>query len=196
RPQAQRVSRMSSDLASSAPPLIHPDGRPVTVLQVLPRLVVGGAERGAVDVAAAIQRAGGMAIVASEGGPMVHELERAHARHFKLPMARKNPFAIWRNAARLARLIRKHKVDIVHARSRAPAWSALWAARRTGARFMTTFHDTYSAESAWKRRYNSVMARGQRVIAISDFVAEHISDVYGIGMSAIRTIPRGIDLTK
>jgi len=187
---------MSTDPAPSAQPLIHPDGRPITVMQVLPRLVVGGAERGAVDVAAAIQRAGGLAIVASEGGPMVHELERAHARHIKLPLAPKNPFTIWRNAARLARLIRKHKVDIVHARSRGPAWSAMWAAKRTGARFMTTFHDTYSAESAWKRRYNSVMARGQRVIAISDFVAEHIREVYGIGMSVIRTIPRGIDLTK
>ena len=187
---------MSTDPAPSAQPLIHPDGRPITVMQVLPRLVVGGAERGAVDVAAAIQRAGGMAIVASEGGPMVHELERAHARHIKLPLAPKNPFTIWRNAARLARLIRKHKVDIVHARSRGPAWSAMWAAKRTGARFMTTFHDTYSAESAWKRRYNSVMARGQRVIAISDFVAEHIREVYGIGMSVIRIIPRGIDLTK
>jgi len=187
---------MSSDFASSAPPLTHPDGRPITVLQVLPRLVVGGAERGAVDVAAAIQRAGGMAIVASEGGPMVHELERAHAKHVKLPLAPKNPFTIWRNAARLVRLIRQHKVDIVHARSRAPAWSALWAAQRTGARFMTTFHDTYSAESAWKRRYNSVMAQGQLVIAISDFVAEHVREVYGIGMSVIRTIPRGIDLSK
>jgi glycosyltransferase involved in cell wall biosynthesis len=187
---------MYTDPATFAQPLIHPDGRPVTVLQVLPRLVVGGAERGAVDVAAAIQRAGGIAIVASQGGPMAHELERAHAKHVKLPLAPKNPFTIWRNAARLARLIRKHKVDIVHARSRAPAWSAMWAAKRTGARFMTTFHDTYSAESAWKRRYNSVMVRGQRVIAISDFVAEHIREVYGIGMSAIRVIPRGIDLTK
>jgi glycosyltransferase involved in cell wall biosynthesis len=187
---------MPSDFASTTQPLTHPDGRPITVLQVLPRLVVGGAERGAVDVAAAIQRAGGMAIVASEGGPMVHELDRAHARHVSLPLAPKNPFTIWRNAARLARLIRKHKVDIVHARSRGPAWSALWAARRTGALFMTTFHDTYSAESRWKRRYNSVMAKGQRVIAISDFVAEHIREVYGIGMSAIRVIPRGIDLAK
>ena len=121
---------MQGDPAISAIPLTHPDGRPVTVLQVLPRLVVGGAERGTVDVAAAIQRAGGIAIVASEGGPMVHELERSRAKHIKLPLARKNPFTIWRNAGRLARVIRQNKVDIVHVRSRAPAWSALWAARR------------------------------------------------------------------
>lgn len=187
---------MPSEQALTDAPLTHPDGRPVTVLQVLPRLVVGGAERGTVDVAAAIQRAGGIAIVASEGGPMVHELERAHAKHVRLPLAPKNPFTIWRNAGRLARLIRKHKVDIIHARSRAPAWSAMWAARRTGAHFMTTFHDTYSAGSSWKRRYNAVMARGQRVIAISQFVAAHISEVYGLGASVIRIIPRGVDLTK
>jgi glycosyltransferase involved in cell wall biosynthesis len=186
---------MQSDLDFSAP-LLHPDGRPITVLQVLPRLVVGGAERGTVDIAGAIQRAGGVAIVASEGGPMVHELERARARHIKLPLARKNPFTIWRNAARLARVIRKHKVDIIHARSRAPAWSALWAARRTGIRFVTTYHDTYSANSSWKKRYNAVMAKGQRVIAISEFVAEHIRDLYGLGASVLRVIPRGVDLSK
>jgi glycosyltransferase involved in cell wall biosynthesis len=187
---------MQGDPAITATPLIHPDGRPVTVLQVLPRLVVGGAERGTVDVAAAIQRAGGIAIVASEGGPMVHELERARAKHIKLPLARKNPFTIWRNASRLARVIRQNKVDIVHARSRAPAWSALWAARRTGVRFMTTYHDTYSAGSAWKRRYNSVMAKGQRVIAISEFVADHLRDLYGLGASVLRVIPRGVDLSR
>jgi len=187
---------MQGDPAIPATPLIHPDGRPVTVLQVLPRLVVGGAERGTVDVAAAIQRAGGIAIVASEGGPMVHELERARAKHIKLPLARKNPFTIWRNASRLARVIRQNKVDIVHARSRAPAWSALWAARRTGVRFMTTYHDTYSAGSAWKRRYNSVMAKGQRVIAISEFVADHLRDLYGLGASVLRVIPRGVDLSR
>jgi glycosyltransferase involved in cell wall biosynthesis len=187
---------MQGDPAISATPLIHPDGRPVTVLQVLPRLVVGGAERGTVDVATAIQRAGGIAIVASEGGPMVYELERSRAKHIKLPLAGKNPLTIWRNARRLARVIRQHKVDIVHARSRAPAWSALWAARRTGARFMTTYHDTYSGGSAWKRRYNSVMAKGQRVIAISEFIADHLRELYGLGASVIRVIPRGVDLAR
>ena len=143
---------MQSDFDPSPEPLLHPDGRPITILQVLPRLIVGGAERGTVDVAAAIQRAGGTAIVASEGGPMVHELERARARHVRLPLARKNPITIWRKAGRLARLIRQNNVDIIHARSRAPAWSAMWAARRTGIRFVTTYHDTYSGTTGWKRR--------------------------------------------
>ena len=187
---------MQSDFDPSPEPLLHPDGRPITILQVLPRLIVGGAERGTVDVAAAIQRAGGTAIVASEGGPMVHELERARARHVRLPLARKNPITIWRNAGRLARLIRQNNVDIIHARSRAPAWSAMWAARRTGIRFVTTYHDTYSGTTGWKRRYNAVMARGDRVIAISEFVADHLRDLYGLAETVLRVIPRGIDLAR
>jgi glycosyltransferase involved in cell wall biosynthesis len=176
--------------------MVHPDGRPITILQVLPRLVVGGAEQGTVDVAAAIQRAGGRAIVASEGGPMVHDLERARATHIRLPLARKNPLIIWRNAGRLARLIRKQKIDIIHARSRAPAWSAMWAARRMGIPFVTTYHDTYRGETKLKRRYNSVMAQGDRVIAISEFVAEYLRGLYGLGDAVLRTIPRGIDLAR
>jgi len=187
---------MPTDIQSIAEPLVRHDVRPLTVLQVLPRLVVGGAERGTVDMAAAIQAAGGIALVASQGGPMVHELERAKAKHIKLPLASKNPITIWRNARRLARVIRQYNVDIIHARSRAPAWSALWAARRTGIRFVTTYHDTYSAVSAWKKRYNSVMAQGDRVIAISYFVADHVRAAYGLGEDVLRVIPRGIELTK
>ncbi len=187
---------MQSDSNISLDPLTHADGRPITILQVLPRLIVGGAERGTVDIAAAIQSAGGIAIVASEGGPMVHELERARARHIKLPLAPKNPFTIWRNAARLARVIRQNKVDIIHVRSRAPGWSAMWAAKRTGIPFVTTYHDTYSAKSTWKKRYNAVMAKGDRVIAISEFVAHHLRVLYGLGGGVLRVIPRGIDLAR
>jgi glycosyltransferase involved in cell wall biosynthesis len=187
---------MPSDFDPLPDLLVHPDGRPITILQVLPRLVVGGAERGTVDIAAAIQQAGGRAIVASQGGPMVHELDRARVKHIKLPLAPKNPFTIWRNASRLARVIRQNKVDIIHARSRAPAWSAMWAARRTGIRFVTTYHDTYSAGTAWKQRYNSVMARGDRVIAISEFVADYLRELYGLAEGVLRTIPRGIDLAR
>jgi glycosyltransferase involved in cell wall biosynthesis len=187
---------MPSDYDPPPDPLLRPDGRPITILQVLPRLIVGGAERGAVDVAGAIQRAGGIAIVASEGGAMVHELERSRARHIKLPLARKNPVSIWRNAGRLAKVIRQNDVDIIHARSRGPAWSAMWAARRTGIKFVTTYHDTYSAGSAWKRRYNSVMSRGDRVIAISEFIADHLRDLYNLADAVLRVIPRGIDLSR
>jgi glycosyltransferase involved in cell wall biosynthesis len=176
--------------------LVRADGKPLTVLQVLPRLIVGGAERGTIDVAAAILRAGGNPIVASQGGPMIRELNRSKILHLKLPLAPKNPYTIWRNAGRLTRIIRKHGVDIIHARSRGPAWSALWAAQRTGIPFVTTYHDAYKGESSLKRRYNAVMARGQRVIAISEFIADHLRGLYGLGPEVLRIIPRGVDLTR
>ena len=91
-------------------------------------------------------------------------------------------------------IIRRHRIDIVHARSRAPAWSALWAARATRRRFVTTFHNAYDTDLPLKRWYNSVMARGERVIAISQFVGEHAASTYGIGPDRLRVIPRGVDL--
>ena len=167
-------------------------GRPV-VLQVLPALVTGGAERGAIDVAAALHHAGGTPLVASAGGPMARELERWRIPHFTLPLDSKNPLTLWRNVDRLSRIIREHKVDIVHARSRAPAWSAYGAARRTGVPFMTTFHAPYNFSGKSKRFYNSVMARGDRVIAISEFIRDHILTNYRIDPDRIRVIHRGID---
>ncbi len=169
--------------------------RPV-VLQVLPRLGSGGAERGAIDVAGAVVRAGGIAIVASAGGALIHELARLGAIHETLPLDSKNPLVMYANIGRLEKLIRRYNVDIVHARSRAPAWSALAATRRTGAHFVTTFHSTYGLQSGLKRRYNAVMTRGERVIAISDFIAGPIRENYGIDEHRLRTIHRGIDLVR
>ena len=168
--------------------------RPPVVLQVLPSLVSGGAERGTIELAGALVEAGWTSYVASEGGPLESEIARAGAAHLTLPLASKNPLVMQRNRVALVRLIRQLGVDIVHARSRAPAWSACAAAHATGRRFVTTFHNAYGARTALKRRYNSVMARGDRVIAISDFVADHAASVYGVGCDRLRTIPRGVDL--
>ncbi len=171
--------------------------RMATVLQVLPRLGAGGGvERGTVEIARAVVEAGGRALVASEGGPLVHDLTRARAEHFKIPAASKNPFVMAANIGRLARLIEAEKVDIVHARSRAPAWSAWAAARRTGTHFVTTFHGTYSHGNFLKRRYNSVMTRGERVIAISGFIAGHVRKIYGVPSERIRVVHRGVDLER
>jgi glycosyltransferase involved in cell wall biosynthesis len=167
-----------------------------TVLQVLPQLVTGGVERGTVDLAAALTAAGWRAVVASAGGQMAREIERAGGVHVNLPLAAKSPFRIWRNAAALATVIARYDVDIVHARSRAPAWSALLAARRTGRHFVTTFHNAYGARSALKRLYNSVMARGERVIAISDFVARHVAAAYRVPPERLRIVPRGVDVAR
>ena len=168
--------------------------RPPVVLQILPSLISGGAERGTVELARALVEAGWTSYVASGGGPLEREIARAGATHLTLPLASTNPLVMRRNTVGLARLIRQFGVDIVHARSRAPAWSACAAAHATGRRFVTTFHNAYGARTALKRRYNSVMARGDRVIAISDFVADHAATVYGVGRDRLRTIPRGVDL--
>lgn len=170
-----------------------PDANPLTVLQVLPRLETGGVERGTVEIANAITRAGGIALVASEGGRLVEALERVGGRHVTLPLASRSPLTIWRNAGRLAALVRAEGVRIVHARSRAPAWSALLAARRAGARFVTTYHGVYNEGLPGKRRYNAVMARGERVIAISRYVAELVEHGHGVNPARIRVIPRGVD---
>ena len=170
------------------------EGRPPAVLQVIPRLVSGGAERGTVELTEALAAAGWNAYVASAGGPLEHLISRSGGTHLTLPLASKNPLVMRRNVTALARVIRGLDIDIVHARSRAPAWSAWAAARATGRHFVTTFHNAYGVSSRLKHRYNSVMARGVRVIAISDFVAEHAGRVYGVGFDRLRTIPRGVDL--
>jgi glycosyltransferase involved in cell wall biosynthesis len=175
---------------------LAPSSRPLTVLPLLPALVTGGVERGTVDMAEAVVHAGGRAIVASAGGPMVSELVRAHAEHVTLPVDSKNPVVMRKNVERLAQLITAENVDIVHARSRAPAWSAWKAAKRTNRAFVTTFHGTYGHGNPLKRWYNSVMVRGERVIAISDFIAGHIRQLYGVPTSRIRTIPRGVDMAR
>jgi glycosyltransferase involved in cell wall biosynthesis len=168
-----------------------------TILQVLPALGAGGGvERGTIEIAQAIVNAGGRALVASAGGNRAHEVKRVGAEHIELPLHSKNPFVMYGNVGRLQRVIRDYKVDIVHARSRAPAWSAYYAAKRTGVPFMTTFHGTYNAGNALKRRYNSIMTRGERVIAISRFIGGHLHQNYGVPAGRIRIIHRGVNLDR
>jgi glycosyltransferase involved in cell wall biosynthesis len=170
------------------------DSDNVTVLQVLPSLVTGGVERGTIEITQAVARAGWTAMATSSGGRLVPAVESAGGRHMTLPLADRNLLTIWRNAARLERLIRAEAVDIVHARSRAPAWSAWLACRRTSAHFVTTYHGTYSEDLPFKRKYNSVMAKGERVIAASRFIANLIVRQHQTEPGRIRVIPRGVDL--
>lgn len=168
-------------------------GSPI-VLQVLPSLVTGGVERSTIEMTEAVAAAGWRALVASGGGgPLVAAIERAGGRHIALPLDKRGPVGIWRNAGRLTRLIQGEDVDIVHARSRAPAWSAWLATRRTSARFITTYHGTYAEDLPFKRRYNAVMAKGEIVITASRFIAERVIARHGIAPSRVRVIPRGVD---
>jgi glycosyltransferase involved in cell wall biosynthesis len=167
-----------------------------TILQLIPRLDAGGAERTAIDVAAALVRAGARALVASEGGRLASELQAVGGLLTPFPAATKNPLAMALNMRRLARLIVEERVDLVHARSRAPAWVALGACRMTGRPFVTTYHGAYSGRSALKLRYNSIMARGDIVIANSQFTADQIARLYPIARDRLRVIPRGTDVTR
>jgi glycosyltransferase involved in cell wall biosynthesis len=167
----------------------------MTVLQIIPRLDAGGAERATIDVAAALVATGHRALVMSAGGAMVEALRRSGAEHFKADVGSKNPLNMWRNRHRLAEFIKSQDVDIVHARSRVPAWSAYFATRARRVPFVTTFHDAYKAGNPGKRLYTGVMARGDRVIAISRFIAEHVGTQYPAARARIAVIPRGIDFS-
>ena len=168
--------------------------RPLTVLQVIPELEAGGAERTTVDIAAALAARGDRALVASEGGRLVGELQALGGEWLELPVASKNPLRMLRNAFRLKALIRRLDVDLVHARSRAPAWSALLAARMAGVPFVTTFHGAYKQVGRLKALYNSVMARGDAVIANSEFTAGVVRSRFPAAAGRIAVIPRGTDL--
>lgn len=166
------------------------------VLQVIPELEAGGAERTTLEVAEAVIADGGRALVASQGGRLEDELTALGGELLRLPVASKNPLTLWSNMRALIAIIEREAVQIVHARSRAPAWSAKWACDRTKAHFVTTYHGTYNARSALKRRYNSVMALGERVIANSQFIGEHVRAEHGVDEARLAVIPRGVDLER
>ncbi len=168
----------------------------LTILQAVPRLDTGGSEQAAIEIAEALTSAGASALVATEGGRMATAMTEAGGETVTLPMASKNPVTMLANARRLARLIEERGVDLVHARSRAPAWSALIAARRTGRPFVTTYHGAYGSAGPFKNVYNSVMARGDRVIANSLYTADLIAARHHVPPDRIRVIYRGVDLAR
>ena len=165
------------------------------MLQVLPELGQGGVELGTIEIASELQKRGIENYVASEGGRMEYNLERINVKHFTLPLKTKNIFKMYLNSLRLARIIKKYGITIVHARSRAPAWSAYWAAKRCGVHFVTTFHGTYGL-GPWgiKKFYNKIMTYGERVIAISNHIKQHILKNYKTDESKIRLIHRCVNM--
>lgn len=166
------------------------------LLQVTPELETGGAEQTTVDVARAVVRAGGQAVVASRGGRMAPALADAGGVLVEMPAQSKNPLTIVANAVRLARLIRDEGVSLIHARSRAPAFSALWAAKLTGIPFVATYHGVYNATSGLKRWYNAVMTRGDIVIANSEYTRRHVIEAHDVDPDRVIAIPRGVDLAR
>ncbi len=167
-----------------------------TILQIIPELDAGGAERTTIDIADALTQAGARALVASQGGRLVSELQAKGGWWIPFPAKTKNPLHMLINVGRLEQLLRDEHVDIIHARSRAPAWVAYWAVRRTRTPFVTTYHGAYAGQSAFKTFYNSVMARGETVIANSNFTSDRIARLHPFAADRIRVIPRGTDFRK
>lgn len=151
-------------------------------------------ERTTVEVADALIAAGHGAFVVSGGGRLVQKLTKTGATHFTAKVGSKRLLSYpWRVAA-IRKLIVMNKIDVVHARSRAPAWAAWRAAMAEGVPFVTTYHGIYNEGFPGKRRYNSIMARGDLVIANSRFTADHIKTTHKTPDARIRVIPRGVDM--
>jgi lipopolysaccharide heptosyltransferase II len=160
------------------------------VLQVLPSLNLGGVERGVIDLARAMKRRGEEAVVVSSGGELVLELQKMGVTHYTLPVNKKSIFSLGL-ISKLAEIIEREHIDVIHARSRVPAWIAWFAARRTGVPFVTTCHGYYSNHPLSK-----VMGWGKQVIVISRVIGRHMIDDFGVSPERIRLIHRGVDLSQ
>lgn len=166
----------------------------MNVLQILPELNAGGVERTVIETVEALRAAGHGAHVLSAGGRLIPDLEALGGVHHMGQIGSKNILSVpWRIAG-VRRLIAEYNIDIVHARSRAPAWPTMYAAQAEKIPFVTTYHGIYNASSALKRYYNSVMAKGDAVIANSKYTENHVLREHGINPDSITVIPRGVDM--
>ncbi len=148
------------------------------VLQVIPKLGYGGAETGCYDIAHYLPENNCGSFIITSGGELIKFIDKKKVRLIKLPVHSKNPLLILINGLIISLIILFYKIDIVHARSRAPAWSCLLASKLTGKKFVTTFHGTYNFKSKLKQFYNSVMVRSDLIIAGSNFIFSHINQNY------------------
>ncbi len=168
-------------------------GRRPVIIQILPALVRGGVERGTVEIAQAIQAAGGHAVVISNGGPLVRYIERCGGKHIALPMHVKNPLR-WPGLRRqLKTIFQAECADIVHVRSRVPAWLALTLAKSMGIATISTVHSRFAAGSFLKRRYNAKILDAGHVIAISDYVHYMITSQHMGVEDRLTVVHRGVD---
>ncbi|MDC6470297.1 glycosyltransferase family 4 protein [Candidatus Pelagibacter sp. Uisw_099_02] len=148
------------------------------VLQVIPKLGYGGAETGCYDLAHYLPENNCSSFIVTSGGELLKFIDQKKVKLIKLPVHSKNPILMLFNTIALILIILLHNISIVHARSRAPAWSCLIATKITRRKFVTTFHGTYTFKSSIKKLYNSVMVRSNLVIAGSNFIFSHIKDNY------------------
>jgi len=163
----------------------------MNILQILPELNVGGVETGTLDLSKYLVRLGHKSVVVSAGGSLVKELEASGAKHYMLAVNKKSIISIFKLIPELAQIIKNEEIDIVHARSRAPAWIAYFACRRTKAVFITTCHGYYQ-----KHLFSSVMGWAKRVIVLSNVIARHMLEDFAVPHERIKLVPRSVDLER
>ncbi len=169
----------------------------IKVLQVIPKLGYGGAETGCYDIAHYLAEKDCKSFIATSGGKLLKFVKKNKVKIFRLPVHSKNPILVFFNALILSLLILINNINIVHARSRAPAWSCYLACLITGRKFITTFHGTYNFKNKIKKFYNSIMLRSKLTIAGSNFIFNHINENYSEYLNKrkkLRVIFRGINL--
>ena len=169
----------------------------IKVLQVIPKLGYGGAETGCYDLAHYLNEQSARSYIVTSGGPLLKYIDKKKVKLIRLPVQSKNPILILINAIIIIFLIFLLRINIVHARSRAPAWSCFLATKVTRAKFVTTFHGTYNFKSSMKKYYNSVMVKSDLIIAGSNFIFSHIKENYLSYLNKnqkLLTIFRGINL--
>ena len=150
----------------------------IKVLQVIPKLGYGGAETGCYDIAHYLPENNCESFIVTSGGELIKFVDKEKVKLIRLPVQSKNPILILFNSIILIGIILFYDISIVHARSRAPAWSCFFATKLTGRKFVTTFHGTYNFKGRIKRFYNSVMVRSNLIIAGSNFIFSHIKENY------------------
>ena len=166
------------------------------ILQIIPNMEIGGAERTVLEITSFLKDTNFSSLVLTSGGKLIDDLEKANIEVIKLKIAKKNPYSIIKNFFLFIKIFREKKINLVHVRSRAPAWSAIFAAKKLGIPVLTTWHGHVSNSSFIKKIYNSIMLKGDAVIANSIYTAENISKIYGINKSKIDIIPRGVDVNN
>jgi glycosyltransferase involved in cell wall biosynthesis len=189
------AARRADDMSSADPemPIEPVEARALVVLIAVPTVEAGAADEGAVELARMLRANGHHAVVVSNGGRLEPSLIASGAETMRLDVASRSPLAIFHNAFVLKRVIAQHRCAIVHALARAPAWSALIAARIAGVPFVTTWYNGFREQNVFKHFYNGVMARGERVIAASDQIADVIAARYSGAQGRIVVVPSRID---
>ena len=164
------------------------------ILQIIPNMEIGGAERTVLEITSFIKDTEFSSLVLTSGGKLIGELEKENIEVIKLKIDKKNPYSIIKNFFLFIKIFREKKIDLIHVRSRAPAWSAIFAAKKIGIPVLTTWHGHVSNSSFIKKIYNSIMLKGDAVIANSAYTAKRISKIYNIDLNKIDIISRGVNV--